>query len=130
LTGFRADFRDGYPGINAATLLDVEGSPASLKLKDEVVPVLRFAVEERIRRGNPDYWDYATLLELEVLANDERAAMDALIQALGRVREKWEPETTTKNLTYIYNARNERGAANPWLTTIIDELVKASQPKS
>jgi tetratricopeptide (TPR) repeat protein len=126
VTGFRADSRDAYPGINAATLLDIEGTPTSLELKDQILPVVRFVVDQRIRRGNPDYWDYATLLEAEVLGNDENHAMDALAESLSRMRETWEPETTAKNLNYIYSARSERSMGTAWLKSIIDELVKAS----
>lgn len=123
LLGFRADWRDAYPGVNAVTLLDVEGSATSLALKDELLPVVRFAAERRIAGGNPDYWDYATLLELAVLRAGESAAMDLLAEALARVRESWEPETTAKNLTYIYDARCARGGEWGWLQSIIDALL-------
>lgn len=123
ITGFRADWRDAYPGVNAVTLLDIEGSAKSLALKDQLIPVVRFAVERRIAGGSPDYWDYATLLELQVLRDDEAAAMDLLSQSLASVRESWEPETTAKNLTYIYDARQVHGGAGSWLKSIIDGLL-------
>ncbi len=123
VAGFRADWRDAYPGVNAVTLLDIEGSAKSLALRDELLPVVRFAVERRIAGGNPDYWDYATLLELAVLRSDEDAATDLLSESLARVRESWEPETTAKNLTYIYDARHLRGGDWGWLKSIIDALL-------
>ena len=126
VAGFQADFRDAYPGINASTLLDIKGSPTSLALKDRIIPVVRFAVDQRIKQGHPDYWDYATLLEAEVLANNETGATEALGESLSRVRESWEPETTAKNLNYIYAARSERGVETLWLKGIIDRLGKAS----
>lgn len=128
LAGFRADWRDAYPGVNAVTLLEIEGSMASLALKDRLLPVVRFAVDRRIDAGKLDYWDYATLLELAVLQGDEAAAGDLLSQSLAHVRELWEPETTAKNLTYIYDARRGRSGEWRWLKSIIDELLAKAAP--
>ena len=44
-------------------------------------------------------------------------------QAMASVRESWEPETTAKNLTYIYDARQVHGGAGSWLKSIIDGLL-------
>ena len=120
--GFQADWRDAYPGVNAVTLLDVEGEATSLALKDRLLPVVRFAVDRRIAGSHPDYWDHATLLELAVLQGDEAVALDQLSEALARVRERWEPETTARNLTYIYDGRCARGTEWNWLKSIIDAL--------
>jgi hypothetical protein len=122
--GFRADPRDTFPGINAATLLDIEGGAESIAAKDKIVPVVELAVERKIAGGNADYWDYATLLELAILRDDETAANQRLSQALAQVRETWEPKTTAANLTYIYDARCQRGCEHGWLKAIIDELRK------
>ncbi|MFN9989308.1 MAG: TRAFs-binding domain-containing protein, partial [Cyanobacteriota bacterium] len=70
LRGFRADQRDAYPGINALTLLEIKGDPASLKEKSKLLPIVRFAVEQRLG-DQPDYWDHATMLELDVLGEDQ-----------------------------------------------------------
>ena len=99
--GFRADWRDAYPGINAVTLLDLEGSPASLTERDELLPVVKFAASQRLRTAKPDYWDFATLLELAVLASDEPEVRRLLGLALANVREVWEAETTANNLKLI-----------------------------
>lgn len=122
LAGFRADWRDAYPGVNAVTLLDIDGSAKSLQLKAQLLPVVRFAVQRRIDAGTPDYWDFATLLELAVLDSDEDGAAVALADALAHVREAFEPETTAKNLTYIADAREARQNATPWLTDIVRAL--------
>ena len=83
---------------------------------------MRFAVDRRIAGSHPDYWDHATLLELAVLQGDEAVALDQLSEALARVRERWEPETTARNLTYIYDGRCARGTEWNWLKSIIDAL--------
>jgi hypothetical protein len=125
--GFEADWRDAFPGINAVTLLDIEGSRESQAEKEELLPVVRFAVKQRMKRRNPDYWDYATLLELAVIASDEQDAADRLADALAHVREpKWEPESTANNLELIRAAREKRGTAEPWLRDVIGALKSAA----
>jgi hypothetical protein len=87
-----------------------------------LVPVVRYAVERKVAVGRPDYWDYASLLELAVLGSNENDANDNLSQALANVREKWEPETTARNLRLIKDARDRRGTPLPWLPAILDQL--------
>lgn len=119
--GFEADWRDAYPGINAVTLLEIR-DPADARIQ-KILPVVRYAVERRVARGEPDYWDYATLLELAVIARDENAASDALTSALAAVREPWEPESTANNLRMIREARDERGETLPWTEEVERELL-------
>jgi hypothetical protein len=85
-------------------------------------------VERRIAGGKPDYWDYATRLELAVLTKDEQAAKAALRAALPLIREVWEPETTLRNLRLIREARERRNEVVPWLPTI--EQALASRTKN
>jgi hypothetical protein len=120
--GFESDWRDAYPGINAVTLLDIKGDGPALQRKEELLPVVRFAVKQRLRASRPDYWDYATLLELAILANDEAEAGTALSEALVAVREPWEGATTANNLKLIRTARRERGIQQPRLDDIIAAL--------
>lgn len=116
LKGFEADWRDPYPGVNACTLMEIREPPDPRR--ERIVPVVAYAAERRIaageRTGGTGYWDYATRLELAVLAGDEPRAADALGRALASVRESWEPETTARNLRLIREARELRGAPLPW----------------
>jgi tetratricopeptide (TPR) repeat protein len=124
--GFEADWRDAYPGINAVTLLDIEGTEIAQKKKDELLPVVRFAVGQRLKSSKPDYWDYATLLELAVLSSDKKEVEQRLSQALANTREVWETETTANNLNLIREARRNRDVEEPWL----DEIILALQSPS
>jgi tetratricopeptide (TPR) repeat protein len=125
--GFEADWRDAYPGINAVTLLDIRGDEPSQKRKAEILPVVRFAVTQRLKSSKPDYWDYATLLELAVLEGDQEMSKQYLRDALANVRENWEPESTADNLKLIRDARQERGITQPWLSEIVNSLLHASK---
>jgi len=125
--GFESDWRDAYPGINAVTLLESEGSPGSLERKARLLPVVRFAVEQRLRYAKADYWDHATLLELAVLGSDQELAENTLADALAAVREKWEPRTTARNLDLIRTARLDRGEKVDWLEPLIAALQERAQ---
>jgi hypothetical protein len=120
LKGFEADWRDAYPGINAVTLMELRNPPDPRRLT--LLPVVTYAVERRIAKGTPDYWDHATLVELAVLNQDEAAANDAAANALAAVRESWEPETTARNLALIRKARATRGEALRWADAIEEAL--------
>jgi hypothetical protein len=88
-----------------------------------LLPVVRFAVWQRVKHAETDYWDYATLLELEVLDNNEAAARRQLEAALARVRENWEPTTTARNLRLIQSCRNDPPRAETrWVDEIIERL--------
>jgi tetratricopeptide (TPR) repeat protein len=128
--GFEADWRDAYPGINAVTLLDIQGTPEAERKKTELLPIVMFAVQQRLKRTQPDYWDYATLVEMAVLGSVEKEARSRLSDALSHVREAWEPEATANNLSLISSARKKRGFNQPWFDDIISSLKsRASRPK-
>ena len=120
--GFMADQRDAYPGINAVTLLEIKGDDDSLSLKKRLIPVVRFAVEQRLAGTRPDYWDHATMLELAVLNDEPERAIDHLSDALAVMRETWEAGTTANNLRMMKQYRASRGADTSWLSRIVDKL--------
>jgi hypothetical protein len=119
--GFETDWRDHYPGINVVTLMELKDPPDPER--EKLIPVVRYSVARRIAGGKPDYWDWATLLELAVLAKDEAGAGDTLGQALASVREPWEPETTVRNLRLIREARERRGEIVAWAKDVEHALV-------
>jgi tetratricopeptide (TPR) repeat protein len=124
LKGFEADWRDAYPGVNAVTLMEVRQPPDPRR--EQVRPTVDYAAERKIASGKPDYWDYATRLELAVLAKDETRAGSALSDALAAIRESWEPETTARNLRLISEARAQRGEDAAWIGPIVQELQSAA----
>ena len=123
LKGFETDWRDAYPGINALNLMEQTDPPDPRRL--QLSSVVRFAVERRIESGQPDYWDYATLLELAILSTDKSSAADPLAKALAALREPWEAETTMQNLSLIRDLRQGRGEDVSWENEIISVLQSA-----
>jgi tetratricopeptide (TPR) repeat protein len=120
--GFESDWRDAYPGVNAVTLMEIAEPPDSQRR--ELVAAVAYAVKRRMAKGQPDYWDHATLLELRVLAEDQQGSICALADALAAIRESWEPETTARNLRLIRQARERRGEKNAWVEQIEQSLLK------
>jgi tetratricopeptide (TPR) repeat protein len=124
--GFEADWRDAYPGVNAVTLMEVRNPPDPRRLK--ILPIVRYAASRRIDAGNPDYWDYATLLELAILEKNATDATEYVTRALPIVRATWEPETTLNNLRMISTARQERNEDEPpWIAEVMSALEAAAQ---
>jgi hypothetical protein len=124
LRGFEADWRNAYPGVNAVTLMELHEPPDPRC--DQILPVVIYSVKRRIATGTPDYWDYATLLELAVLAEDEKGAEDAAAEAIAAVRERWEAETTARNLRLIREARERRQKIVSWANAIEEALENRS----
>jgi tetratricopeptide (TPR) repeat protein len=120
--GFEADWRDAYPGVNAVTLMELRDPPDPRR--EQLIPVVSYANQRRLASGQAAYWDYATSLELAVLAKDEQMAREALIQALAAVRESWEPESTASNLKLISQARQRRGDVVAWAAMLENELLR------
>jgi tetratricopeptide (TPR) repeat protein len=120
IKGFETDWRDAYPGINAVTLMELKEPPDPRR--EQLIPVVSYAVARRIAGGKPDYWDHATRLELAILAKDQEAAAAALADALANVRESWEPETTAHNLQLIRKSRERRGEGLGWADQVEQEL--------
>jgi len=123
LKGFEADWRDAYPGINAVTLMELRQPPDPRQA--ELIPLVTYAVKRRVACAKPDYWDFATLLELAVLARDGERVLNALGPVLTSIRESWMAETTLRNLDLIAETRQTRGEPPPeWFTTVLSELQK------
>lgn len=118
--GFEADWRDAFPGINAVTLMELREPPDPARL--EILPVVRYAVNRRLTAPTLDYWDYATLIELAVLASEPHAAAHWLGKALIAMREKWEGESTARNLGLIAESRAARGEETEWIRDCAREL--------
>jgi len=124
--GFEADWRDAYPGINAVTLMEVRNPPDPRRL--EILPIVRYAAARRIAAGTPNYWDYATLLELAILGKNEAEATENLTSALATKPKDWMKETTHNNLSMISAARKERNDEEPgWISDVMDALKPAAQ---
>jgi MAP3K TRAFs-binding domain len=121
--GFEADWRDAYPGVNAVSLMEMAEPPDPAQAR--ILPVVRYAASQKAK-NNPDYWDFATLLELAVLGRDIADAENQLSQALARARAAWELDSTARNLRLIRELRTARGEDAAWIKRLEDALAKKS----
>jgi len=118
--GFKADPRDAYPGVNAITLmLTLEEEDPRLK---ELLPVVLFATKQRLENANPDYWDYATLMELEIASHHKEEALEALTSALPLVTEDWMKKTTFDTVVMLRDKWLAKGEDVVWLDEIVEGL--------
>src|SRR5690606_12059640 len=105
--GFEFDPRDAYPGVNYVTCLEL------LKKRKEalrLVPVVEYAVNSKMERNKtkkPDYWDYASLLELAVIENQFSVAESFFYKSKPLANESWMFGTTKENLSKILNFRKQ-----------------------
>jgi tetratricopeptide (TPR) repeat protein len=121
LEGFQADWRDAYPGVNALTLMARQDKPDPRMA--QILPVVRYSASRKAER-DPDYWDYATLLELAVLAEDRDDAQDKLSDATGAKCEAWMLESTARNLALIRKDRAARTQEAAWIGKLESQLLE------
>ena len=103
--GFESDPRDAYPGVNYVTCLELLGDKERSR---RLVPAVEYAVKAKMKRKDPDYWDFATLLELAVIENKIAEAEEFFYEAKPLAVESWMFGTTKANLEKIFNFRKER----------------------
>ncbi len=103
--GFKNDLRDAYPGVNYVTCLELTGDTEKAR---RVVPVVECAARAKMERKEPDYWDYATLLELAVIERRYAEASKFFWEAKPLANHSWMLGTTRDNLLRITEVRNER----------------------
>jgi len=121
--GFDSDWRDAYPGVNLVTLLEVNGDTQTF---NEYLPVVDFAVKRKVATTTQDYWDLATLAELNILKRDYEQAGDYLMEAIPLVPDKatWMFDTTADNFQMILDGRIENENADGKLIPLITHLRK------
>lgn len=116
LKGMYADWRDAYPGVNTLMLLELKGENEKIQ---RLAPVVEFAVERKMDRTKPDYWDYASLLEIAIIENNYEKAKGLLSKIITTTYENWMLDTTLNNFKIISVYRKKRGQ-DP---KVVDEFI-------
>jgi hypothetical protein len=75
-------------------------------------------------KDKPDYWDYATLLELAILNKYKKTTNSVLSKVLSNLSENWKGETTLRNLRILREARERRNELVPWTKKIEKSIEK------
>ena len=124
--GFEADKSDYYPGVNLVTLLNTKGDKASRDEMDQVLPVLRDIIDQRMSEGPSGYWEIATGLELAALARDWSSAERYAAEARSRAAAPWMIESTSRNLQLIAD-NLEMTESREELQSVIGKLARPSE---
>ena len=106
--GFQADSRDAFPGINAATLMELRDEKKPSEYKD-MLPAVKWAARQRTKSRSADYWDFATLIEAAVLDNDWEIIPPIVGRAMSKAPTPWMVESTVNNMEMILEVRRQRG---------------------
>jgi hypothetical protein len=128
LTGFAADWRDHYPGINAVQLLHLR-DPTDERIA-ELLPVVRYSARQKALQHRADFWDHATLLEVAVLENDADAAWVAVTHAIYARPEPWQATSTLDTLVRLRRARERTEPSPDWVHEIEAELARVATAPS
>jgi hypothetical protein len=122
--GFESDPRDYYPGVNAITLLIEKGDAEALKKAEQLVPLVSFAVVRRGGSSSSNYWDLATMLELNCIGGDYISAEHILPKVLDKAKEPWMIKTTLGNIEMLFGARRRQGQDTKEVEAIIEKMQK------
>jgi len=120
LLGFETDTRDYFPGVNAVTLMNIKGDERVHNL----APAVLYATESKIKTKTPDYWDYATVIELTVISNDTKRALEYLGKVMTLPFNPFERKSTIGNLKLIIDKKKNDGEDIKWIKEIAEELEK------
>lgn len=122
VAGFRQDWRQHYPGINAVELMFLKEPPDPRR--HELLPVVRFSAKEATLSCTTDYWDHATLTEAAALARDGDGALAACRNALAADPLPWQARTTLDSFRRLRAAGQPESPPPPWWWQIETELAQ------
>ncbi len=123
--GFETDPRNYYPGVNAVTLLFIEGSSNSIEKFHQLLPAVIYSTSRSNYTNSKDYWLLATMLELLILAEDWQMSAHKLMLLTSILGvHKWQYESTFNNLMLIKETRDQRGLNNDNLNILLASFKK------
>lgn len=122
VAGFRQDWRQHYPGINAVELMFLKEPPDPRR--HELLPVVRFSAKEATLSCKADYWDHATLAEAAALAGDGEGALDACRSALATDPLPWQARTTLDSFQRLRAAGRPESPPPAWWWQVETELAQ------
>ena len=119
--GFEAEPMDYYPGVNAITLLFLQGGAEAQSEIDRLLPLVMYAVQRQGGAESSDYWTLATVLELAVVVDNQALADKVHKKLLASDAMGWMFQTTLDNLILIHKQQADKGARN-FTQNCIDKL--------
>lgn len=105
--GFEKQPDDYYSGVNVVNLLVQRQDEASNEELKRILPRVRESLKNKMADSIPDYWVYATALELSCIAKEWDEAENQVRLALKLNPNSWMIETTLRNLKMLELVYNE-----------------------
>lgn len=117
--GFDCDWRDPYPGVNAVMI----GATISLEdtLRDPLLGAVNYALNRRLARADPEYWDFACAVELAVVEGRTANAEDHLPSLLLRMEQPFQKTATLADLSNLREISESHGQG-AWHADLIREI--------
>lgn len=105
--GFERQPTDYYPGVNAVTLLFHRGDPTAQGELAEMLPRVREAVRRKMESGRPDYWEFATAMELAAIAGEWEEAAQFAKSVAATAASGWMVDTSVRNLKLLKESMSD-----------------------
>lgn len=119
---FDANPNEYYPGICLLNLVYISGSEELLPTFHKYLPLVEFSIMRRLKKTN-EYWGYVSLMELEVIRDNQEKAMENMYAALSSPHAPWKREITARHIKRIYEYKSGIGQQNiNWIKEIVNEL--------
>jgi len=114
--GFESDIRDYYPGINLVTLMSLDDKKNQHEF-EMILNTVKYSIKQDTKK-HKNYWNVASLLELEVLSKNKKESKKVVQELLEFDSQEWMIETTVNNLQIINNNYNLR-----WIGKIMKAIL-------
>lgn len=125
LEGYNLDTRDPYTGINTLTLMQYDDSYSGTR--EELLPVVGYAIKSHLEKKSHVYWDFASKLEYDILILKQDEIGLVLSDLLACSKEIWQLETTLLNISLIKDIHQINGHDISWIETAQAELTRQIQ---
>lgn len=101
MLGFEKQPDNYYTGVNVVNLLMLRQDENSKNEIQKILPLVRESLKNKMADSVPDYWIYATALELSCIAKEWDEAENMVTLALRLKPESWMIQTTINNLVLM-----------------------------
>jgi len=119
--GFEKQPDDYYTGANVVNLLMQRQDDTSKNELKKMLPRVRESLKNKMADSVPDYWIYATALELSCIAKEWDEAEKQVNLALKLNPDRWMMETTLYNLNMLKPAFNDNERSS------LDKIISVMQ---
>ena len=128
IDSFDTNPNEYYSGICLLNLVYTSGDEQLQPLFRKYLPLVEFSIHRRLKATN-EYWGYVSLMELELILDNQEKAIENLYAALSSPHAPWKREVTARHVRRIYNYKSKQTQQDiSWISEIIGELDESARP--